>query len=157
MNRLIIGNLNINLISNKFDRLKLFVQGKINIIIVTKTKLNSNFPTSQFMIDGYSKSYRFDRNRNGVGILNYAREDIPSKSLAGHKLPQDIEGIFVELDLRKKKWLLFGSYNPPSQSDEYFFHQVKKGFDMYSTFYERHMLIGDFNEEEQNLVVRYFL
>ena len=45
MNRLIIGNLNINSISNKFDQLKLFVQGKVDILIVTETKLDSIFPT----------------------------------------------------------------------------------------------------------------
>ena len=50
-NRLIIGNLNINSISNKFDQLKLFVQGKVDILIVTETKLDSTFPTSQFKID----------------------------------------------------------------------------------------------------------
>ena len=122
MNRLIIRNLNINSISNKFDQLKLFVQGKVDILIVTETKLDSTFATSQFPIDGYSEPYRFDRNRNGGGVLIYIREDIPSKLLADHKLPHDIEGIFVELNLRKKKWLLFGSYHPPSQSDAYFFH-----------------------------------
>ena len=141
VNRLIIGNLNINSISNKFDQLKLFVQGKVDILIVTETKLDSTFPTSQFVIDRYSEPYRFDRNRNGGGVLIYIREDIPSKLLADHKLPHDIEGIFVELNLRKKKWLLFGSYHPPSQSDDYFFHQVKKGLDMYSKFYKRYMLI----------------
>ena len=141
MNRLIIGNLNINSISNKFDQLKLFVHGKVDILIVTENKLNSTFPTSQFVIDGYSEPY-------GGGVLIYIREDIPSKLLADHKLTHDIDGIFVELNLRKKKWLLFGSYHPPSQSDEYFFHQVKKGIDMYSKFYERFMLIGDFNAEE---------
>ena len=55
MNRLIIGNLNINSISNKFDQLKLFVQGKVDIIIVTETKLDSTFPASQFTIDDYSE------------------------------------------------------------------------------------------------------
>ena len=50
-NRLIIGNLNINSISNKSDQLKLFVQGKVDILIVTETKLDSTFPTSQFKID----------------------------------------------------------------------------------------------------------
>ena len=116
MNRLIIGNVNINSISNKFNQLKLFVQGKVDILIVTETKLDSTFPTSQFVIDGYSEPYRFDRNRNGGGVLIYIREDIPSKLLADHKFEtHDIEGIFVELNLRKKKRLLFGSYHPPSQ------------------------------------------
>ena len=126
VNRLIIGNLDMNSISNKFDQLKLFVQGKVDILIVTETKLDSTFPTSQFVINGYSEPYRFDRNRNGGGVLIYIREDIPSKLLAD-KLRHDIEGIFVVLNLRKKKWLLFGSYHPPNQSDEYLFHQVKIG------------------------------
>ena len=86
MNRLIIGNLNINSISNKFDQLKLFAQGKVDILIVTETKLGSTFPTSQFVIDDYSEPYRFDGNINGGGVLIYIREDIPTKLLADHKL-----------------------------------------------------------------------
>ena len=58
--------LNINSISNKFDQLKLSVRGKVDIFVLTETKLNSAFPTSQFLI-GYSEPYRFDRNRNGGG------------------------------------------------------------------------------------------
>ena len=102
--RIIIGNLNINSISNKFDQLKLSFKGNVDILLVTKTKLDSTFPTSQFLIDGYSEPYRFDRNRNVGGVLLYIREDIPSKLLADHKLPHDIEGVKSE----KKKWSLFG-------------------------------------------------
>ena len=99
MNRLLVVNLNINSISNKFDQLKLFVQGKVDILVITETKLDSTFPTYQFLIEGYSEPYRFDRNRNKGGVIIYVREDI--------------EGIFAELNLRKKKSLLFGSYHPP--------------------------------------------
>ena len=155
--RIIIGNLSINSISNKFDQLKLLFKGNVDILLVTKTKLDSTFPTSQFVIDGYSEPYRFDRNRNGGGVLIYIRKDMPSKLLADHKLPNDIEEIFVELNLRKKKWFLFGSYHLPSQSEEYFFHQVKKGLDMCSKFYERFMLIGDFNADESGLCLSQFL
>ena len=65
--RLIIGNLNINSLSSKFDQLKLLIQGKIDILIITETKLDDSFPTEQFTISGYSKSHRLDRNRNGGG------------------------------------------------------------------------------------------
>ena len=158
VNRLIIGNLNINSTSNKFDQLKLFGQGgKVDILIVTETELDSTFPTSQFVIHGYIEPYRFDRNRNRGRVLIYMREDIPNKLLADHKLPHDIEGIFVELNLSKKRWLLFGSYLLPSQSYQNFFHQVKKGLDMYSKFYERYMLIGDFNAEESEPCISQFL
>ena len=135
MNRLLIDNLSINSISNNFDQLKFLVQGKVDIHVITETKLNSTFPTSQILIEGYNEPYRFDRNRNGVDVLIYVREDIPSKTLTDHKLSHDIEGIFVELNLRKNKWLLFGSYHPPSQSDEYFFNHVKNGLDICSKFY----------------------
>ena len=148
VNRLIIGNLNINSVPNKLDQRKLFVQGKVDILIVTETKLDSTFLTSLFLIAGYSEPYRFERNGNGGGVLIYIREDIPSKLLADHKLPHDIEG---------KKWLLFGSYHPPSQSDEYFFHQVKKGLNLYSKFYERYMLIGDFIAEASEPCLSPFL
>ena len=99
------------------------------------------------MIEGYSESYRFNRNRNGGVVLIYIPEDIASKPLTDHKLPHDIEGIFVELNLRKNNWLLFGSYHPPSQSDKYFFNHVQNGLDIYSKFYNKYMLIGDFNAE----------
>ena len=50
--------------------------------------------------------------------------------------------------MRKNKWLLFRSYHPPSQSDEYFFNHAKNGLDIYSKFYDKYMLAGDFNAEE---------
>ena len=46
--RLIIGHLNINSISNKFDYLKLITQGKIDILVITETKTDSTFPLNQF-------------------------------------------------------------------------------------------------------------
>ena len=106
MNRLLIGNLNINSISDKFDQLKLLSRGKVDTLVITETKLDSTFPTSQFLIEGYSEPYHFDGSRNGGGVLIYVREDIPHKLLTDHKLSHDIEGIFVELNLRKNKWLL---------------------------------------------------
>ena len=69
--RLVIGNLNINSISNKFDNLKLMIHGKIDILVITETKTYSTFPLNQFAIQGYSKPYRFDKNRNGGGVLTY--------------------------------------------------------------------------------------
>ena len=118
---------------------------------MTKSKLDSTFPTSQFLIEGYSEPYRFDNNRNGGGVLIYVREDILSKTLTDRKVQHDIKENFVELNLRKYKWLLFGSYHPPSQSDEYFFNHIKNGLDIYSKFHDKYMLVGDFKAEESEL------
>ena len=45
--------------------------------MISETKLDANFPTNRFLINGYTSPYRLDRNGKGGGILVYAREDIP--------------------------------------------------------------------------------
>ena len=50
----------------------------------------------------------------------FVMDDIPNKLLTKHNFSSDVEGLFVELNFRKSKWLLFGTYHPPSQNDQYF-------------------------------------
>ena len=64
----------------------------------------------------------------------YILDDIPSKLLTKHVFPDDIEGLFVELNFRKSKWLLMGAYHPPSQSNSYFFEHLDKALDIYSNY-----------------------
>ena len=45
---LIIGNLNINSIPNKFDQLKFLIKDKVDILLITETKLDSTFPETQY-------------------------------------------------------------------------------------------------------------
>ena len=80
INNAIIGNLNINSFPNKFDELKLLVNGMLDILIITETKLDDTFQVSQLRASGFSKPYRLDRNRNKGGVIIYMREDIPSNS-----------------------------------------------------------------------------
>ena len=56
-------------------------------------KLDASFPIGQFFINGFSSSFRLDRDRNGSGILLYIRENIPSKLLTIENI---IEAFFVE-------------------------------------------------------------
>ena len=116
INRVIIGNLNINSLPIKFAQPQEIVLKYVDILILTETKLDDSFPTSQFMVDGFSMPYRQDRNRNGGGIMIYIRDDIPSILLTKHVSPDDVEGLFVELNFRKSKLLLMGAYHRPSQS-----------------------------------------
>ena len=118
----------------------------LDILIITETKLDNTFPVSQFHIDGYSKPYRLDRNRNGGGIIIYVREDIPNRMLTKHNFPDNIEGLFIELKLRKNNWLLGGMYHPPSQPDQYFFNTLDNALDVYSND-ESILVIGDFNAQ----------
>ena len=83
--------------------------------MISETKLDETFPAAQFSLQGFCDPYRIDRNRNGGGIMLYIREDIPSP-LIEKKLENNSEYFFVEINLRKKKWLLCGSYNPHKNS-----------------------------------------
>ena len=135
-----------NSLSSKFDDLKVLICGMSDISIITETKLDDTYPISQFHIDGYSMPYRLDRNRNDGGVIIYVREDIPSKILRKHFFPNDIEGVFVEIDFRKSKWLLCGTHHLPSHSDQYYFDNIDKALDVYCQ-YEKIMLVGDFNAQ----------
>ena len=83
--------------------------------MISETKLDERFQTSQFFMKGFSSPHSLDRNCNGGGILLYIREDIPSKLLS---IERDLtEAFFVEINLRsKKKWLISCSCNPKRAS-----------------------------------------
>ena len=85
------------------------------------------------------------------------REDIPSKELKKHSFPDDIEGIFIEINLRKTKWLIFGTYHPPNQSDKYYFDSLTKALDIYYGQYDKFLLAGDFNAEDTEPCLASFL
>ena len=155
-NKLIIGNLNISSIAGKFDQLKLMVQYKVDIPVLTETKIDSSFLNQQFNIEGFCLLYRLDRNKHGGGVLVYIREDIPSKISKKTFLPDDIEGIFIELNLRKYKCLLCATYHPPNQKHDYFFNHLGKAIDVYYQTYEKFLLIGISMQKIQNHAYRNF-
>ena len=114
---------------------------------ITESKLDSSFRTTQFLIDGLSKPFRFDRNRNAVGVLLYVSEDIVCRKSKSNKFPNDIDGIFNELNLIKEKWI-FLTYHPPSQSEDYYFSHVNNCLDGFSSTNDRFLLTGNFNAED---------
>ena len=99
-----IGELNINSLANTFEHLNTFVGKYVDILILIETKLDSSFPSTQFLIDGYRTPYRLDRNIHGG-------DDIPCTQLFNHPYDRNIEGVVFEINLRKCKWLAFAGYN----------------------------------------------
>ena len=136
--KIIIGYLNINSISNKFDALKMVIPGNIDLLVVTETKIDASFEITQFCVVDFNEPYRLDGNRNGGGI--------PTRLLKLHTF--HIEGIFLEMNLCKTKWILYGTYHPPGQDDNYFFGHLGQTLDIYSDIYDKFLLAGEFNEEE---------
>ena len=118
--RLGFGNLSINAVNNKFEQLKYIMKNNIDVFIVTEAKLNSSFPIGQFSIDGFAKQFRRDRNKNGGGVIIVVIDDIPSKEIKVNFVLSDVECLFIELNVRKTKWLIVGCYHPSSQNNDYY-------------------------------------
>ena len=65
--------------------------------MISDTKLDQSFPTTQFMINGFSAPFRLDRNDQGGGIILYIRDDIPSRLVSTES--SQVEGFFPKKDL----------------------------------------------------------
>ena len=131
LTKIVVGHLNINSTRYKFDFLARQVQGNTDIHMISETKLDESFPPGQFLLDGYSVPFCSDRDGNGGGILLFIRKDIPSKLLLMNK---NIEGFFVEINLRnKKKWLPSCSYNHKKALISNHLAELSKNIDLYLT------------------------
>ena len=120
--------------------------------MISETKVDSSFPNGQFQIHGYSEPYRPDSNGNGGGILVYIREDMPIKLIDSQ---MQIEGFFIELNLRGKKWLLCCSCNPKYSQISHL-KEMGKDLDVLTTKYGNIILISDFNVEPADTAVSDF-
>ena len=157
INRISIGQININSLRNKFEFLNSMVNGFVDILLITECKLDDSFPTAQFHMQGYSSPFRLDRNSYGGGILLYVREDIPAKPISNRSFDKDIEAMFVEINLRKKKWLLCVSYNPHKSLIEKHLRAIGKNIDLCSGIYENFVIMGDFNAEPTENAMEEFM
>ena len=120
-------------------------------------KPDDSFPTSQFLIEAFKEPFRVGRDIYVGGTLIYINEQIPCKQLKKHNLSEDIEAMFIELNFRKIKWLLLGTYHPPNQNDEYFFLNISNALDTYIKTYDKFILAGYFNAEVSEPKMEIFL
>ena len=134
-NKLITDHINMNPIRHKFDELKYIIRENIDIFVISEIKLDIIFPSTQFCINGYSKPFRLDRDKSGGGIIILIRNDIPCKLLKTDN-NCNLEGLFVEINLRKRKWLLFGGYNPHKSQSDIFFKTIGNHLDRFISIYD---------------------
>ena len=115
--------------------------------MISETKTDELFPLSQFMIDGFSMPYRLDRNAHGGGILVYFRNNITEKLLKLGNLPSDIEVIFIEMNIKSKKWLLYCTCNANKSFIENHLRQLQKQLEVPCERYEHFLIMGDFKTD----------
>ena len=106
-NRSIFAQININFIRNKFQFLASQIINNVDVLLLSETKLDDFF-----LLDGFSKPYRLDQGSNGGGILLFVKDDISSPLLTDLRLPDNVEYLFTEINIRNKKWLLRCLHNP---------------------------------------------
>ena len=145
-NKVIIAHLNINLIRNKFEMLSLLFHGVIDILMICKTKTDGSFPAGQFIIEGYSTIFRLhrnniegystifrlDRNDRGGGIMLIVKDNFLTSHFDKYCFPDQIEIFCIELNLRKKKWLIFSCYNPHKHLLKHYLFQIEYAIKFYS-------------------------
>ena len=96
-----------------------------------------------------------DRNTNGGGIAFYVWEDLPSGQISFKSDDKDIEHFSVEMNLRKKKWIISCSYNPHLQFIDKHLTYIGKRLDSLSSKYY-FILMGDLSADLSNVFVDSF-
>ena len=112
-----LGHLSVNSLRNKFITIEELIKSKLDIFLVSETKIDHSFPNQQFSIDGY-KTYRRDRNSFGGGLLFYVNKNIPCRELTAEQTDSNFEAVFLKITLRTRKCLIIGLYKPPNQDEE---------------------------------------
>ena len=77
----------------------------------------------------------------------FIREDIPAKILSVDTKP--IEGLYIELNFHKRKWLLSCSYSPNKNNIINHLDALRRNLDLSSSEYKHIILLGDFNVENK--------
>ena len=146
---IVISHLNFNSLRNKFISIEELIKSKLDIFLVSETKIDHSFPNQQFSIDGY-KIYHRDRNSFGRGLLFYVNENILCRELTAEQIDSNFEIIFLEITIWTRKWLIIGLYKRPNQKEEYFCKNLGVVLNNYLSKYEHIILLGDFNLTTSN-------
>ena len=109
---------------------------------MSETKIDETFPLEQFLISGFAKSLRLDRNSWGGGIVLFIRDNMPFRILKPGNLP-----FKTDINLRKKKWLMYCGYNPNKSMINKITYDIGKVIISYIGHYDNFLILGDLNPE----------
>ena len=124
LNRIIIACLNINSLRSKFHLLTEQVKTNVDVLVISKTKLESSFPEGQFKIPAFSTPFPRDRDQFGGYIMVFVREDILSKLLSLKAAP--VESLYIDLS---------------------HLNALRKSLGLHTSEYENKVIMGDLNSE----------
>ena len=109
---------------------------------------------NHFLNKRFHSPFRFDRHRNGGGIILYVREGIPAKLLS-HDFPS-AESCFIEINLYRKRWLINCPNNPHKSNTGKLLNIISRPIEALSTKYENIVLLGSFNTRADDEALQTF-
>ena len=143
----------VNSICNKFVSTQEVIKSTFDLFLIIETKVDDSFPNAQFKMEGY-KSFRKDRDAFGGGLLFYVNEKLNCRSLQSCLPNTIIEILPLELRLLNSKWLILGTYKPPSQNEPTYVSEIQKLLTYYCFSYDNILLLGDFNVSFSNKIMK---
>ena len=86
---------------------------RIQVMIISETKIDGSYPDAQFAIPGYMPPYRSDRKKRGGGILAYVSSNVICKRLNVPRCYKAIESVVFEIKLKGRQVIVAGLYCSP--------------------------------------------
>ena len=120
--------------------------------MVSETKIDMLFLTSQFVNQGFTVSFRLDRTSTGRGTLVFVRDDIISKLLNILHVSSDTECLAIEVNVLKTKWFLICSYDPQKYNISNRLMNLSKIIHRNVSHYDKYLCIY-FNSETPETVL----
>ncbi|KAK3105198.1 hypothetical protein FSP39_019583 [Pinctada imbricata] len=116
-----------------------------DILVFTETWLKPSTPICDYEIPGYNPPHTYIRpNRIGGGVSVYIKPEIPSKRRPDLEVP-NIECVWLEINMNKKKILLGSFYRPPDSSSDYW-NLINHSIDLaFNSKIDNIIVTGDFN------------
>ena len=115
-----ICHININSVTahDKLDELADFTDvNKIDIVMLTETKLDTNVHPSLYKLDHFQNPYTKHRNRQGGGVAVYIRNTISSRRMCSLEM-EDEESIWIQIKVKTRIILACCIYFPPNLNSE---------------------------------------
>ena len=150
----IIGHLNVNSLGPKIGEIKkLQKEGKIDVLVLSETKLDDSYKQEVLDIDGYC-CIRHDKRSNSGGLLTYVSKDIPFSEGSISICNDEIEVMSIELNIANEKIMLLGMYKNPRMDAVLFKRTFTEIYEEISDTYENIVIIGDlnFNMMKENML-----
>ena len=150
-----MGHLNINSVTNKLEALSYITDNNINLLLISKTKLDHSFPTAQFQMKDFNVPCRCERNRKDSVLLEYIHDNIQCKLLIS-KSKCNIKTLSVAVNSRERKWFLICSFNPLQNVISNHLECLNGLIDEHSSSFDNFIYVGDFNvSSNHNLMMKF--